>query len=91
MAAVAELGSLIWLENVKQASGLLSAIFHLHSGLRHRGFSDAEAGTLDCGFNAEMRESTRARSHWARSYQQVTVRGGVCLILGSRIDLKGRL
>jgi hypothetical protein len=37
------IGSLIWLKNVKQAGGLLSEIFHRHSGWRHRGFSDSEA------------------------------------------------
>ena len=43
---VAQLESLIWLEFVKQAVVLLSESFHYSSGLRHRGFSDSEAGTL---------------------------------------------
>ena len=47
---VAELGSLIWLEYVKQVVALLSEIFHFHSGLRHRGLSESETGTLDCGY-----------------------------------------
>src|SRR5262245_13374211 len=43
---VAELGSLIWLEMVKQKVALLSESFHFIRLLRHRGFSDSEAGTL---------------------------------------------
>ena len=50
VAAVAELGSLIWLEYVKQVVALLSEIFHFHSGLRHRGLSESETGTLYCGY-----------------------------------------
>ena len=42
-----------------------------------------QQGRHDCGFNAEMRESTPDESG---SYQQVTVRGGACLRLGSRIS-----
>src|SRR5262245_16145709 len=42
----------------------------------------------NCGFNAEIRESTRSDCS-ERSYQQVRVRGGACRILGSRVDLDG--
>ena len=40
-----------------------------------------QQGRHDCGFNAEMRESTRGVDT-SRSYQQVTVRGGAYLRLG---------
>ena len=43
---VAELGSLIWLDYVKQAVPLLSQKFHRFRFLLHRGFSESEAGTL---------------------------------------------
>ena len=46
LAAVAELGSLIWLDYVKQAVPLLSQKFHRFRFLLHRGFSESEAGTL---------------------------------------------
>jgi hypothetical protein len=42
-----------------------------------------QPGRHDCGFNAEMRESTPDKPG---SYQQVTVRGGAYLRLGTRIS-----
>ena len=87
MRRVAELGSLIWLEYVKQAGALLSESFHFLPVCGHRGFSESETGTLSTAvINAEIRESTRG-VHTPRSYQQVTVRRGAWLSLGTRIGL----
>jgi len=83
-SAVAQLFSLIWLTIVKRAISLLSEIF-IFRFASPRTILSQQQGRHDCGFNAEIRESTRD-VHTPRSYQQVTVRGGANLRLGSRIS-----
>jgi hypothetical protein len=56
---VAELGSLIWLEYVKQAVVLLSEIFHLLPVCVTAAFLSQKQERFTAVINAEMRESTR--------------------------------
>jgi hypothetical protein len=79
-----QLSTLIWLTIVKRAISLLSEIF-IFRFASPRTILSQQQGRHDCGFNAEIRESTRD-VHTPRSYQQVTVRGGANLRLGSRIS-----
>ena len=82
---VAELGSLIWLEYVKRTVTLLSENLHIFSAFFTAAFLSQRQERVTAVINAEMRESTR----WGcqRSYQQVTVRRGAWLSLGTRIGL----
>ena len=82
---MAQLFSLIWLTIVKQVISLRSENYKSSVG-HTRTILSQPPGRHDCGFNAEMRESTR-NVCTSRSYQQVTVRGGAYLCLGSRISL----
>ena len=65
LAAVADLGSLIWLKIVKGAVLLLSESFHFFFRWRHHLLDRVrDRNTFPAVINAEMRESTRpARRH----------------------------
>ena len=81
--------ALIWFEFVKRTVLLLSEKFHfffrlffpLRRLLRRMGHRlldrVRDRNALTAVIKAEMRESTRARLHGSRSYQQNTVRRGV--------------
>ena len=84
--AVAELGSLIWLEFVKQAVTLRSEKVHFFSvGITAALLSQRQEHLIPAVINAEMRESTRPEKDEVINSSRSDAALG--LILGTRIGL----
>jgi len=80
-SAVAQLFSLIWLNNVKRAAVYFPKIyFHFPAGFTTN-YSESAAGTPWLRFQCWDTWVHSRCSHTLRSYQQVTVRGGAYLRL----------
>ena len=88
VAAVAELGSLIWLHFVKRTVVLRSGKFLFFPVSRHRGCIESGAGTLFLRLsNAEMRESTRGAWPLREVIKRSRSDAASCLSLGTRVGL----